>query len=275
MSDPHDPHARAGAVRSLADGVEDHLEPLTSLDPLQIRTCDDLVRAMSKTALSGRALGEAADVLTAVARDPDCVIVATFSGAMTVAKMATVIVRMLEAGMIHAIVSTGALMAHGLSEAVGLVHHKAKPGVPDVATPPDFDPWKHAVHLVARDRPAQHAREPPRPPHVPAPQRLLDPLDGLAFSLWGRIHRRHQQILLARWRQLRDAASAARTCGGRSGSASLGARAQLGLRAPPAGEDGALRARPRRDACSPRAARAAMGAPPAPAALLLRFAPPG
>lgn len=131
MSDPHHPHGRAGAVRELADGLEDHLEPLTSLDPLQIRTCDDLVRAMSRTAFSGRALGEAADVLTAMARDPDCLIVATFSGAMTVAKMATVIVRMIEAGMINAVVSTGALMAHGLSEAVGLVHYKAKPSVSD------------------------------------------------------------------------------------------------------------------------------------------------
>jgi deoxyhypusine synthase len=128
MSDRH-PHT--GPVRTLADGVEDHLEPLASLDPLAVRSCDDLLRAMSRTAFSGRALGEAADVLTAMTQDPDCLVVATFSGAMTVAKMATVIVRMIEAGMIDAIVSTGALMAHGLSEAVGLVHYKAKPGVPD------------------------------------------------------------------------------------------------------------------------------------------------
>jgi deoxyhypusine synthase len=128
MSEKHEPTAPlAGGVRRLADGEDDHLEPLESLDPLAIRTFDDLVRAMSKTAFSGRALGEAADVLTAMSQDPDCLVVATFSGAMTVAKMATVIVRMIEAGMIHAIVSTGALMAHGLSEAVGLTHYKASP----------------------------------------------------------------------------------------------------------------------------------------------------
>jgi deoxyhypusine synthase len=137
MSDPHHPtpqtpgHARAGAVRNLADGVEDRLVPLASLDPLKIESCDDLVRAMARTAFSGRALGEAAEVLTAMAQDPDCLVIATFSGAMTVAKMATVIVRMIEAGLIHVIVSTGALMAHGLSEAVGLVHYKADPAVPD------------------------------------------------------------------------------------------------------------------------------------------------
>lgn len=132
MSDRHHAHPHhAAPVRSLGDGDEDHLVPLESLDPMALRTFDDLVRAMSKTAFSGRALGEAADVLTAMAQDPDCLIVATFSGAMTVAKMATVIVRMIEAGMIHAIVSTGALMAHGLSEAVGLTHYKANPGQTD------------------------------------------------------------------------------------------------------------------------------------------------
>lgn len=131
----HDDHGHAhhgaGAVRNLGDGVEDNLEPLASLDPLAVHSFDDLVRAMSKTAFSGRSLGEAADVLTAMAQDPDCLIVATFSGAMTVAKMATVVVRMIEAGMIHAIISTGALMAHGLSEAVGLVHYKVNPAHSD------------------------------------------------------------------------------------------------------------------------------------------------
>jgi deoxyhypusine synthase len=129
MSDrkPHDPHA----VRELSDGVEDKLVPLTALDPLAIKSFDDLLTAMSKTAFSGRSLGEAADVLTEMTQDPDCLIVATFSGAMTVAKMGLVIVRMIEAGMIHAIISTGALMAHGLSEAVGLTHYKANPQVSD------------------------------------------------------------------------------------------------------------------------------------------------
>jgi len=131
MSDQHHPHPHAGAVRRLSDAAEEHLEPLESLDPLKVQSFDDLVRAMSRTAFSGRALGEAADVLTAMARDPDCLIVATFSGAMTVAKMATVVVRMIEAGLIHAIVSTGALMAHGLSEAVGLVHYKVNPSLSD------------------------------------------------------------------------------------------------------------------------------------------------
>lgn len=118
-------------VRVLADGAEDGLIPLESLDPLALRTFDDLVRAMGKTAFSGRNLGEAADVLTEMANDPDCLIIGTFSGAMTVAKMATVIIRMIEAGLLHVVISTGALIAHGLSEAIGLTHYKANRRVPD------------------------------------------------------------------------------------------------------------------------------------------------
>jgi deoxyhypusine synthase len=117
--------------RKLEDGDQDRLVALESLDPLAIRTFDELARAMSKTAFGGRTLGEACDVLTEMARDPDCFVVATFSGAMTVAKMGMVIVRMIEAGMINAFVTTGALMAHGLSEAIGLRHFKVDPTVPD------------------------------------------------------------------------------------------------------------------------------------------------
>jgi deoxyhypusine synthase len=134
MSDRHPPHGHPhgqAPVRHLGDGVEDHLVPLKALDPLDLKSFDALARAMSQTAFGGRSVGEACDVLEAMVKDPDCLVVATFSGAMTVAKMSLVIVRMIEAGMIDAIVSTGALMAHGLSEAVGLTHYKVNPGVSD------------------------------------------------------------------------------------------------------------------------------------------------
>ena len=57
--------------------------------------------------------------------DPDCYVVGTFSGAMTIAKMGTIICRMIDHEMIHAVVSTGALMAHGFSESIGGTHYKA------------------------------------------------------------------------------------------------------------------------------------------------------
>jgi deoxyhypusine synthase len=57
--------------------------------------------------------------------------VLTLSGAMTIAKMGKVISKMIESGMVQAVVSTGALMAHGLSEAVGMVHYRHDPRMSD------------------------------------------------------------------------------------------------------------------------------------------------
>ena len=58
--------------------------------------------------------------------------VMTLSGAMTIAKMGKIICTMLDRGMVQAIVSTGALMAHGMSEAVGQTHYKYQPVMDDV-----------------------------------------------------------------------------------------------------------------------------------------------
>jgi deoxyhypusine synthase len=121
----------ANPERTLHDGRADGLEPLESLDLSTITSCSDLVRGMAKTAFGGRRLGEALDVLLAMVRDEDCLIVGTFSGAMTVAKMGKVLCDMIDHGMLDVVVSTGALMAHGLIEAAGLVHYKHKPGLND------------------------------------------------------------------------------------------------------------------------------------------------
>lgn len=117
--------------REFHDGRHDGLVPLESLDLDRVQSFPDLLRAMGKTAFSGRALGEAFEVTLAMTRDADCKVVLTLSGAMTIAKMGRVITKMVDAGLVHAIVSTGALMAHGLSEAVGLVHYRHDPRVSD------------------------------------------------------------------------------------------------------------------------------------------------
>jgi deoxyhypusine synthase len=96
-----------------------------------VKSIDDLVRAMSKTAFTGRQLGEAADVLEAMARDEDCFVVMTLSGAMTVAKQGLIVTELIDRGIVNAVVSTGALMAHGLVEATGRAHFRANPEVSD------------------------------------------------------------------------------------------------------------------------------------------------
>src|SRR5512134_794873 len=118
-------------ARASHDGREDGLVALESLDLDRVKSFASLLRAMSRTAFSGRSLGEALDVTVAMVKDPDCKVVLTLSGAMTIAKMGKVIAKMIDTGMVQAVVSTGALMAHGLSEAVGMVHYRHDPRVSD------------------------------------------------------------------------------------------------------------------------------------------------
>ena len=119
-------------TRAFHDGADDGLEALEALDPARIHSFSDLLAAMKKTAFGGRRLGEAFEVLKAMIEDPDCFVVMTLSGAMTIAKMGKIICAMLDRGMVQAIVSTGALMAHGMSEAVGQTHYKYQPAMDDV-----------------------------------------------------------------------------------------------------------------------------------------------
>ena len=105
-------------------GFSDNFEPLEALDLSKVTDFDSLVKGLSKTAFGGRNLGKAADVLYEMATDKDCYVVGTFSGAMTVAKMGLLICDMIDKGMLNAVVSTGALMAHGFVESVGMRHFK-------------------------------------------------------------------------------------------------------------------------------------------------------
>jgi deoxyhypusine synthase len=110
--------------RELHDGRSDGLVPLESLSLQSVRTFPDLLRAMSGTAFAGRQLGEAFEILLAMARDPDCKVILTLSGAMTVAKQGRIICDMIDRGLVQAVISTGALMAHGLTESIGLTHYR-------------------------------------------------------------------------------------------------------------------------------------------------------
>ncbi len=127
----HAVNSGEGRDRHLHNPIEDRLTPLEPLDLGKVKSIDDLVRAMAKTAFTGRQLGEAADVLEAMARDEDCFVVMTLSGAMTVAKQGLVITDLIDRGIVNAVVSTGALMAHGLVEATGRAHFRYNPEVSD------------------------------------------------------------------------------------------------------------------------------------------------
>lgn len=116
---------------SLHDGRADGLSPLESLDLSAVQTFADLLRAMSKTAFGGRQLGEALDVVLEMTGRADCRVVLTLSGAMTVAKQGRVICDMIDHGLVDVVVATGALIAHGLTESMGLTHYRCDPAIPD------------------------------------------------------------------------------------------------------------------------------------------------
>ena len=119
---PKDHEDGSGIERELHDPISDKLVALEPLDLSKVTTVDDLVRAMGKTAFTGRQIGHAADVLEAMARDKEAFVVMTLAGAMTVAKQGLVVTDLIDAGIVKAVVSTGALMAHGLVEAAGKSH---------------------------------------------------------------------------------------------------------------------------------------------------------
>ena len=82
--------------RKFHDGRRDGLVALESLDLDRVSSFPDLLRGMSRTAFSGRSLGEAFEVLLAMVEDPECKVVMTLSGAMTIAKMGKVISKMID-----------------------------------------------------------------------------------------------------------------------------------------------------------------------------------
>jgi deoxyhypusine synthase len=72
-------------------------------------------------------ISNGANTLLSMIEDPDCTVFMTLSGAMTIAKMGLIICDMIDWEMVQGICSTGALMAHGLVESVGLKHYKYNP----------------------------------------------------------------------------------------------------------------------------------------------------
>lgn len=117
--------------RELHDGKSDNFVPLKPLDLSSVNSVSSILDAMSMTSFGARELGEAFAILLDMIRDQECLVVATISGAMTIAQMGRVFCEMIKNKMVDIIVSTGALMAHGLSEAIGGIHYRYDPSVSD------------------------------------------------------------------------------------------------------------------------------------------------
>ncbi len=95
------------------------------------RSIGSLIASLSRYGGLAAQVARGAKALEAMMQDKHCLRLLTVSGAMTVGKMDLIICDMIELGMIHAISSTGALMAHGLVSSIGLKHYKYNPGYND------------------------------------------------------------------------------------------------------------------------------------------------
>ena len=129
--DEHDATPPVRRPEELADGFCHDLTPLEPFDVSKADSASALLRQLSRTAFGGRQLGLAADVFYEMATDPDCFVVGTFSGAMTVAKMGRLIADMIDHELIDAVVTTGALLCHGLVEQTGHTHFAHDPRFSD------------------------------------------------------------------------------------------------------------------------------------------------
>ena len=111
----------------LADGKKHRFEPLERIDPRRISTFSDLTDEMAKTALAARHLGRGVEILKTMISDPDCKVIGTFSGPMTIAKQDLVMAGMIADGWFDAIVTTGAIIVHTIVQELGQLHFRYDP----------------------------------------------------------------------------------------------------------------------------------------------------
>ena len=129
---PEHPGERAPrTVKNLSDGWSDNLQPLEPFDVRTASSASAMLEQMARTSFGARNLGEAAEVLHEMVDDPKCLVDGTFSGAMTVAKMGLLLAEMIDQRMLGAVVSTGALLCHGLVEQTGNTHFRHDPSWDD------------------------------------------------------------------------------------------------------------------------------------------------
>lgn len=124
--------AKIRDTQTYHDGHQDGLKPVRAIDINEINSFSEMLRAYQNASFGARRVGDALDVMEAMANDPDCFVVCTLAGAMTVAKMGLVLCEMIERGYIDLIISTGALQAHGMIEGSGMDHFKYESGMNDV-----------------------------------------------------------------------------------------------------------------------------------------------
>lgn len=110
------------------------LPNLVPLEPLDVEACStlsDVLESMDKTSFGGRSVGRAWAILKKISQDPDCGLILTVSGAMTVAKLGRVMGSLISNSIVHVVITTGAVVTHSLVEESGMLHYQAPIGISD------------------------------------------------------------------------------------------------------------------------------------------------
>lgn len=91
---------------------------ITPFDPLAAKSADDVLTALKTCSFQGRNMAYALDVWETMCRDKKCFRVLSLAGAMVPGGMGLLIMRLIEKKLVHAIVCTGATMAHDICNTV-------------------------------------------------------------------------------------------------------------------------------------------------------------
>ena len=116
---------------ALSQGIQHGLEPTSWPSLSEVNDFDDMLRAMKSMAFGARTLGQAADVLHAMASDRECKVIVTLAGAVSVAKLDSIVAAMIERDLVHCIVSTGAVVCHGFNAERGHGQFQMREGLAD------------------------------------------------------------------------------------------------------------------------------------------------
>ncbi len=91
--------------------------PVEPIDPERCRSALEILRALGRCSFQGRNLSRALEVLENMHADEDCGVVLCLAGAMVPAGMGEIVCRLMERGVIQAVVSTGANLSHDMVNA--------------------------------------------------------------------------------------------------------------------------------------------------------------
>jgi len=106
-------HARARSLETHPGTPEVHAPTLADFTSFS-----SMLECMSTMTCGARALGEAADILCEMFKHCDCNVL-TISGAASVGKLDYMIAELIDKGLIHCVVCTGAVITHGCSYEMG------------------------------------------------------------------------------------------------------------------------------------------------------------